>query len=93
MRNNLNASLYCDDWWDVTETGHFTQIIAIQVIKDTYLKQVILKSQKYETMAIGVVQFYHIFGQELLKLDSKDNINAYLKNLLFYVHQNFLIII
>ena len=38
LRNNLNASLYCDDWWDVTETGHFATIVAYQVIKDTTLK-------------------------------------------------------
>jgi hypothetical protein len=21
LRNNLNCSIYCDDWWDVTDTG------------------------------------------------------------------------
>jgi len=28
LRNDGNASLYCDDWWDVTETGSFMQIVA-----------------------------------------------------------------
>jgi len=67
LRNNVNASLYCDDWWDITETkeiearetggraGSFTQVIALQVIKDLPLKQVLLKSQKFETMAVGIV--------------------------------------
>jgi hypothetical protein len=27
LRNNCNASLYCDDWWDITETGHFATIV------------------------------------------------------------------
>lgn len=38
LRNNTNVSLFCDDWWDVTETGQFAMIVAYQVIKDPFLK-------------------------------------------------------
>jgi len=55
LRNNTNASLYCDDWWDVTETGHFASVIAYQVLKDPHLKMELLKAQKFEAISIGIV--------------------------------------
>lgn len=64
LRNNLNASLYCDDWWDVTETGHFSTAIVYQVVKDEVLKVAFLRAQKMETIAVGVVQFYHLLAYE-----------------------------
>lgn len=73
--------------------GNFTQIIAIQVIKDAHLKQVLLKSQKFETMAVGLVQFYHLLAQDFMSPEQKTSINGFLKNLFFYIHQNFLIVI
>lgn len=27
LRDNRNASLHCDDWWDVTEQNHFIAVI------------------------------------------------------------------
>jgi len=70
LRNNLNASLYCDDWWDVTETGHIASIIAYQVLKDTHLREALLRAQKLETIAIGIVQFYHLLAYEQNTIDS-----------------------
>jgi len=64
LRNSNNASLYCDDWWDVTETGHFVTIVAYQVIKDPVLKQVMLQAQKLEVISIGIVQFYHLLAYD-----------------------------
>lgn len=93
MRNNLNASLYCDDWWDVTETGHFATIVAFQVIKDPQLRQIMLKVQKFEVIAIGIVQFYHLLAYEQTTVDTQTSVNTYLKNLMFYIHQQFLIVI
>ena len=93
MRNNLNASLYCDDWWDVTETGHFATIVAYQVIKDPQLKQIMLKAQKFEAISIGIVQFYHLLAYEQTTIDTQTSVNTYLKNLMFYIHQQFLIVI
>lgn len=78
--------MYCDDWWDVTETGHFASVIAYQIIKDPQLRQVLLKSQKYETMAVGIVQFYHLLAYEQTTIDNQTSVNTYLKNLLFYIH-------
>ena len=93
LRNNLNASLYCDDWWDVTETGHFATIVAYQVVKDPVLKQVMLKAQKYEAISIGIVQFYHLLAYEQTTIDTQTSVNTYLKNLMYYIHQQFLIVI
>jgi hypothetical protein len=44
LRNNLNASLYCDDWWDVTETGHFSNALIYQVVKEQFLKEALMKA-------------------------------------------------
>jgi hypothetical protein len=93
LRDNENASLYCDDWWDVTETGHFATIVAYQVIKDPILKQVMLKAQKFEAISIGIVQFYHLLAYEQTTIDTQTSVNTYLKNLMFYIHQQFLIVI
>ena len=89
----MNASLYCDDWWDVTETGHFATIVAYQVIKDPQLKQIMLKAQKFEAISIGIVQFYHLLAYEQTTIDTQTSVNTYLKNLMFYIHQQFLIVI
>lgn len=93
MRNNLNASLYCDDWWDVTETGHFATIVAYQIIKDPTLKVEMLNAQKLEAIAIGIVQFYHLLAYDQTTIDTQTSVNTYLKNLMFYIHQQFLIVI
>ena len=45
----------CDDWWDVTESNHFVTTVAQQVVKDTLLRSVITRTQKYTVIAIGIV--------------------------------------
>lgn len=55
LRRNNNASLNCDDWWDVTESGNFITTIAFSIIKDPVLRNVLMRAQKYETIAIGIV--------------------------------------
>ena len=42
-------------------------------------------------MAIGIVQFYHLLASEMQTIDTKTSVNTYLKNLLHYIHQNFLV--
>ena len=34
----------CDDWWDVTESGHFITTIAFQAIKDPVLRAAIIRA-------------------------------------------------
>jgi hypothetical protein len=46
-----------------------------------------------ETIAIGLIQFYHLLAPDHATIDSKTTVNTYLKNLLFYIHQNFLVIL
>ena len=41
-----------------------TQVIALQVLKDISLRQMILKAQKFESISVGVVQFFHLMGYE-----------------------------
>lgn len=50
-----------------------------------------IKTQKYETIAIGIVQFYHQLASEQLTVDTKTSVNVYLKNLMHYIHQSFLV--
>ena len=50
-----------------------------------------IQSQKYETMSVGIVQFYHLLASEQATIDTKTSVNTYLKNLLHYIHQNFLV--
>lgn len=64
LRQNQNASVNCDDWWDVTESGNFVTTIAYSIIKDPVLRTVLMRAQKYETIAIGIVQFYHLLAYE-----------------------------
>lgn len=56
------------------------------------MKEVIQRSQKYETIAIGIVQFYNFFAAEQVTIDTQTAVNVYLKNLIFNVHQNYLIL-
>ena len=56
------------------------------------MKEVIQRSQKYETIAIGIVQFYNHFASEQVTIDTQTAVNVYLKNLIFNVHQNYLIL-
>jgi len=55
LRSNQNASINCDDWWDVTENANFVTTIAYGIIKDPILRTVLMRAQKYETIAIGIV--------------------------------------
>jgi len=53
----------------------------------------LLKSQKLEHICIGVVQFYHMLAFDAIMSDPKNSTNTLLKNLMFQVHQNFLVVI
>ena len=85
--------MICDDWWDLTESVHFVSVVANQVIKDPALRATLLKTQKYETLAIGIAQFYHLLAFEQTTIDTQTSVNTYLKNLMFNVHQTFLILL
>lgn len=50
-----------------------------------------IQSQKYETIAVGIVQFYHLLASDMETIDTKTSVNTYLKNLIHYIHQNFLV--
>jgi hypothetical protein len=63
------------------------------VLKDSHLREALLRAQKLETIAIGIVQFYHLLAYEQNTIDSQTSVNTYLKNLMFQIQQNFLIII
>ena len=52
-----------------------------------------LRAQKFEAIAIGIVQFYHLLAYEQTTIDTQTSVNTYLKNLMFYIHQKFLIVI
>lgn len=34
LRNDVNASLSCEDWWDLTETTDLYDIVISKLIKD-----------------------------------------------------------
>jgi len=75
---------------------HVTQLIALQIIKDIHLRQALLRAQKFETLAIGgLIQFFHLLANASPEIDAptKASINASLKNLMFFTHQNLLIVI
>jgi hypothetical protein len=75
---------------------HVTQLIALQIIKDIHLRQALLRAQKFETLAIGgLIQFFHLLAHASPDIDAptKASINASLKNLMFFTHQNLLIVI
>ncbi len=57
------------------------------------LKESIIRAQKQEIIAIGIVQFYHLLAYEQTTIDTQTSVNTYLKNLMYYIHQNFLIIV
>ena len=81
----------CEDWWDLTESSDIHGIICHKLIKDIQLRQLMIQAQKYETMSVGIVQFYHLLASEQTTIDTKTSVNTYLKNLLHYIHQNFLV--
>jgi hypothetical protein len=90
----------CEDWWELTESSsgtlHVTQLIALQIVKDVHLRQTLLKAQKYEALAIGgLLQFFHLLAHAAPEMDppTKASVNASLKNLVFFAHQNLLVVI
>jgi len=87
----VNASLSCEDWWDLTETIDLYNMIFNKLIKDIQLRQLMIQAQKYETISVGIVQFYHLIASEQATTDTKTGVNIYLKNLMHYIHQNFLV--
>lgn len=91
VRQHQNASLACEDWWDLTESSDLYGLIHTKLIRDIQLRQLMIKTQKYETIAIGIVQFYHQLASEQLTVDTKTSVNVYLKNLMHYIHQSFLV--
>jgi hypothetical protein len=38
LRNDVNASLSCEDWWDLTETTDLYEIVINKLIKDLQLR-------------------------------------------------------
>jgi len=50
-----------------------------------------VQAQKIETISVGIVQYYHLLASDLTTIDTKTSVNTYLKNLLYYIHQNFLV--
>ena len=52
-----------------------------------------LQAQKLEAISIGIVQFYHLLAYDQTTIDTQTSVNTYLKNLMFYIHQQFLIVI
>ena len=34
LRNDQNASLCCEDWWDLTETSNLHDVVSNKLIKD-----------------------------------------------------------
>lgn len=43
-------------------------------------------------MAIGLIQYYHLLANDITTIDTKTSVNTYLKNLMHYIHQNFLMV-
>lgn len=39
LRNNQNASLACEDWWDLTETADLFSLMFRQLLKDIQFRQ------------------------------------------------------
>ena len=75
---------------------HVTQLIALQIVKDVHLRQALLRAQKFESLAVGgLVQFFHLLAHASPEMDAatKAAINTSLKNLLFFTHQNLLIVV
>jgi len=102
LQSNQNAALLCEDWWELTEPAaggaamHVTQLIALQIVKDVHLRQALLRAQKFESLAVGgLVQFFHLLAHASPEMDTttKASINTSLKNLLFFTHQNLLIVV
>jgi hypothetical protein len=61
-----------------------------------HLRQALLRAQKFETLAVGgLIQFFHLLAHSSADIDSatKASINSSLKNLMFFTHQNLLIVI
>jgi len=55
LRNDTNASLACEDWWDLTESSDLYSTISYKLIKDIQLRQLMVKTQKFETISVGIV--------------------------------------
>ena len=83
---DTNASLACEDWWDLTESNNLYQMMCDSLIRDIQFRQQMLQSQKYETMSVSLVQFYHLLASDMQTIDTKTSVNTYLKNLFHFIH-------
>ena len=43
---DVNASLACEDWWDLTETNNLYEMMYDSLIRDIQFRQQLLQSQK-----------------------------------------------
>lgn len=91
MRNDTNAATACEDWWDITESTDIYNLMCYRLIKDIQFRQQMVHTQKFETISVGICQFYHLLASEMTTIDTKTSVNTYLKNLMHYIHQNFLV--
>ena len=77
----------------------FPPVVAPQVMANSgqtpFLVQpmAFLNQHKHLQYGNGIVQFYHLLAYEQTTIDTQTSVNTYLKNLMFYIHQKFLIVI
>ena len=84
LRQQLDLSMDCEDWWIVTDPSTYTINKLSMFFKNVHIVREIIKAQKLETITISLIQF--------LSFDypMQENLYVPLKNLIFFIHQSLL---
>lgn len=82
LRQGHEISSFCDEYWKLSEACDVAQVP--DLFRDQRTQRVLRCAQVLEVVAVGLLNFFICVG------GANEILTTHLKNLVFYVHQNFL---
>lgn len=82
LRQGHDISSFCDEYWRLSEACDVAQVP--ELFRDLRTQRVLRCAQVLEVVAVGLLNFFICVG------GANEILMTHLKNLVFYVHQNFL---
>jgi len=82
LRQGHEIASFCDEYWRLSEACDIAQVP--ELFRDLRTQRVLRCAQVLEVVAVGLLNFFICVG------GANEILMTHLKNLIFYVHQNFL---
>lgn len=86
LRKQVDPTLNCEDWWMITDPSNYTLIKLSLFFKNKKIVSAIMDAHKIELLSVSLLQFFSFEGN----LDQ--SLWIPFKNLMFFLHQNILIL-